>query len=115
MAQYALNCKGDGGLSRLPANPLRKMTRAIELPLSGDLYYGSQTSPYLFTEVLHYEDGSSVTNREELVSRGYEPISASYPDPHLLVSEDAVKASFQFWNDHDPRIVRVSHKYAPVS
>lgn len=60
---------------------------------------------YNFTEVLHYEDATTLVTRSETVRRA----------PDLAVSRVATTGNgFRFWNDHDPRIVAVEFIYSPA-
>jgi hypothetical protein len=65
----------------------------------------ARTEIFTVTEVLHYEDGSTLENGTKTIRR----------EPSLAVSRLARSGStFDFWNGHDPRIVAVEFIYAPA-
>lgn len=65
----------------------------------------ARTAAYTLTEVLHYEDGTTLVNGTKAIRR----------EPSLAVSRLARSGStFDFWNGHDPRITGVEFIYEPA-
>ena len=65
----------------------------------------ARTETYILTEVLHYEDGTTLENGTKTVRR----------EPAHAASRIATSGStFAFWNGHDPRVVGVEFIYEPT-
>lgn len=93
-----------GGSPHHPLSPMIAGTFFDGTPYAS-AFSAERTETYVQTEILHYQDGSTVVNSTKTVNRV----------PRLAVSRVMTSGSrFTFWNDHDPRIVSVELVFDPA-